>query len=134
VVTLERLREFDLIYLATPYSKYPTGIEQAFIDAAALAACLLTHGVRCYSPIAHTHPIAIYGNIDPRDHTIWMQVDKVMMRKCDALVIAQMESWEISKGIGYEINYFLEAEKPIFYVDPTSLAVEASPEPKGCAA
>lgn len=48
-----------LVYLATPYSKYPRGIEAAFVDASRLAACLVRLGISVYSPIAHTHPIAI---------------------------------------------------------------------------
>ena len=45
-----------LAYLATPYSKYPAGLQQAFVDAAKLAALLLRSGMNVYSPIAHTHP------------------------------------------------------------------------------
>src|SRR5436309_1862842 len=60
-----------LYYLATPYSKYPRGLTAAFEDAANLAARLLQVGFRVYSPIAHTHPLAVYGKIDPLDHAIW---------------------------------------------------------------
>ncbi len=45
-------------YLATPYSKYPGGPEPACHEACKAAAWLIRHDVRCYCPIAHTHPIA----------------------------------------------------------------------------
>ena len=41
-MTLESLKSVPLIYLATPYSKYPSGLEMAFRDAAKLTGRLLT--------------------------------------------------------------------------------------------
>lgn len=119
----DELREFDLVYLATPYSKYKPGIELAFQHASALAAALLKLGVKVYSPIAHTHPLAIYGNIDPLDHSIWIPFDEAMMKACGALVVARMEGWQESRGIAHEIKFFKKRGKPVFYMDPTSLAL-----------
>lgn len=102
-----------LAYLATPYSRYPAGIEAAFQDAAALAARLLRAGILVYSPIAHTHPLAMYGLLDPLDH-IWLPFDELMMARCDTLIVAHMEGWRGSKGIAREIEFFKRAGKPIF--------------------
>lgn len=126
---MKELLRFDLVYLATPYSKFPGGIQAAFIDAACIAARLLRAGVKVYSPITHTHPIAILGMIDPLDHAIWLPFDQSMMNKADALCIAMMDSWEISKGIAHEIDYFLTHDKPIFHLDPTNLLITA-PRPR----
>lgn len=52
-------------YLASPYSKYPAGIEAAFQDICKQTALLIRHKIPVYSPIAHTHPVAIHGEIDP---------------------------------------------------------------------
>lgn len=112
-----------LCYLATPYSKYPKGIDDAFIDASQLAARLLLNGICVYSPIAHTHPIATYGGIDPLAHDIWLPFDEEMMAKCDALVVAHMDSWEISRGIEHEIGVFSCALKPIWDLEPESLSL-----------
>src|SRR3990167_1959103 len=62
---------WEIGYLATPYTRYPAGIRAAFADAAKLAARLLVTGLKVYSPITHTHPLAIYGHLDPLDHAIW---------------------------------------------------------------
>lgn len=126
-MNLEQLRTAGLCYLATPYSKFPAGIDNAFKVACRLTAELIRVGIKVYSPIAHTHPIALYGQIDPLDHDIWMPFDTAMMDKADALLIAQMESWEISKGIAIEVDYFLLNGKPIFYLNPQSLHVERAP-------
>lgn len=110
-----------LAYLATPYSKYPGGIWPAFIDACRIAARLMQAGIKVYSPIAHTHPLAIFGEIDPLDHAIWLPFDEAMMNVADVLIIAHMRGWDESKGIAHEIEFFAEAGKPIFDLDPETL-------------
>jgi len=117
-MTLDELRIYGLLYLATPYSKYPQGLEVAFRHAAALSARLLLRGVKVYSPIVSTHPIAIHGGIDPFDHSIWLPLDALMMQRCNALLVAHMETWEISYGIGEEIRFFAAANKPAYHLDP----------------
>lgn len=112
-----------LCYLATPYSKYPGGIEKAFQDASALAAKLLRLGVSVYSPIAHTHPIAVYGNIDPHDHDIWLPFDEAMMRACEYLLVAEMPGWQESKGIAYEIAFFERSGKAVYHIDAEGGAI-----------
>lgn len=126
-MTLEDLKKFDLIYLATVYTSYPDGIEAAHIAACTIAARLIEQKINIYSPIAHTHPIAIHGDLDPLDHGYWMDFDAAIIRKSDALLIAQMREWERSKGIALEVTAFLEQGKPIFYLDPADLAVTHTP-------
>lgn len=115
------LSKFRRVYLATPYSRFPDGLEAAFIEAAKLAARLMAKGVRVYSPIVHTHPMAVFGEIDALDHSIWMPFDEAMMEACCALAVAQLPTWEQSKGVKHEIDYFELAGKPIFFLDPHTL-------------
>lgn len=127
--TLADLKQFDLLYVGTPYSKYPTGIYQAFEDAARLTARLMQAGLKVYSPIAHTHPLAIHGNIDPLDHNIWLPFDGAMMAKSDAIIVAMMPSWESSFGIRHEIHEFIEAGKPVYFLEPSDMSLDlASPD------
>src|SRR5271166_4262386 len=97
------------------------------VEMCKLMAELLRRGVNGYSPICATHGIAKQGGIDPLDHTIWLPFDQAMMNKADALLIAQMKSWETSKGIGHEIDVFLAAGKPIYFLDPSTLGIEPAP-------
>lgn len=116
---------FRLAYLATPYSKYCKGIDVAFEHAAALAAKLLIKGVKVFSPITLTHPMAIYGHIDPLDHKIWIPFDETMMRMADALIVAMMDGWRESFGIAHEIRYFTGDNKPVVYLDPETLIAQS---------
>lgn len=110
-------------YLATPYSKYPGGIEEAFKVACRAAADLIRSGVRVYSPIAHTHPVAIHGNIDPYAHEIWLPADVPFMEAARGLIVLKAESWERSYGIGEEIKAFSAAGKPVLYMEPGTVPV-----------
>lgn len=124
---MKRLTEFPLVYLATPYTKYEAGIDAAFMDAAALAARLLKLDVKTYSPIAHCHPMAQYGNIDPKDHSIWLPYQEVMMAKADALLVAQLQGWRDSYGVNEEIKFFDRHRKPKFYLDTVLMRVATTP-------
>ena len=104
-------------YLATPYSKYPEGIEAAFRDACRVTARLIRAGVPVFSPIAHTHPVAVYGDIDPLDHSIWLPADAPMMKGAWGLIVAHLDSWATSYGIKVEIEEFAKAGKPICHLE-----------------
>lgn len=117
------LAQYRLCYLATPYTKYEGGIDLAFAEAARIAALLLTTGVRVYSPIAHTHPLAIYGNLDPLDHSIWLPFDEAMMEAADCLIVARMKGWDVSYGVQHEIEFFRSDRKPVVFIDPVSLMI-----------
>lgn len=110
-------RAVPFLYLATPYSKYPDGLEAAFIEASACAGWLIREGVRVYSPIAHTHPIAIHSEQDPLDHAIWLPADEPFMRTAGALAVAMMPTWQQSKGIAHEIDLFERLGKPVMYLE-----------------
>ncbi len=105
-------------YLATPYSKFPSGIDRAFEAACKESALLIRNRVPIYCPIAHTHPIAMEGDIDPFDHTIWLPADRPMMDAACGLIVCQMETWDISYGIAEEIKVFTAAKKPVIYMTP----------------
>ena len=122
------LLEYSLVYLGSPYSKYPDGIEAAFQEVSCIAARLLEQGVNVFCPIAHSHPLAEHGGLDPLDHSIWMPANTAYMGKSDALVIATMRSWKQSVGLHHEIEWFAQADKPIFFVDPETLEIERMQE------
>lgn len=124
-----------LIYLATPYSKaYPESprheaLPHAHRGACIIAARMIARGFKVYSPIAHTHPIAEHGKLNPLDHDLWMNLDAALMDRSDVLVVVQMRGWNKSKGVKMEIDAFKSAGKPIFYLDPQdrSLTLRETP-------
>lgn len=111
----------SLAYLATPYTNYIDGIEIAFRDASRIAASLLLSGVEVYSPIAHCHPLAIYGDIDALDRDFWLRYQESMMQRCDVLIVAKMKGWEQSLGIQHEINFFVDRKRTVFMLNTNSM-------------
>lgn len=109
-------------YLGTPYSKYRGGLEAAFVEASRIAAALIAEGLAVFSPIAHSHPIAMHGRLDPLAHGLWLPLDEPLMRAADGLIVAEMEGWRESYGLSVEIDHFRRAGKPIFHIDPARLA------------
>lgn len=124
---LDHLKKYDLIYVGTPYSKYPGGIEAGFIAASKITARLMVEGLRVYSPIAHTHPLAIHGNVDPLDHSVWLPFDAAIMNKSDAMIVAMLPTWETSFGVRHEIQVFVAAGKPVYFMSPSDLSHEPCP-------
>jgi Domain of unknown function (DUF1937) len=112
-----------LRYLASPYTAYAAGMEQAFIDVAILAGRLFAIGIPTFSPIAHAFPYVKYGNLDPLDYPAWKPVQERLMDACDSLIVAHMDGWEKSVGIAYEVSYFERSGKDIFDLDCESLVM-----------
>lgn len=104
-------------YVATPYTKYPGGIDAAFEDACRAAAWLIERNVRVYCPIAHTHPISMHGRIDPLNHDIWLPVDRPLMRAARGLIVCMLPTWRESYGISVEIAEFKAQGKPVYYME-----------------
>jgi hypothetical protein len=116
-VALARLREAPSFwYVASPYSRYPGGIEAAFADIAGYTARMVEAGLAVFSPIAHSHPVAIQGGLDPLDHSVWMPLDEPMMRAAHGIIVVQMAGWRESYGVGVEINAFRAAGKPVLFM------------------
>lgn len=111
-------------YLATPYSQYRDGLEAAFALAAKAAAVLVRAGVPVFSPIAHTHPVARFGNMDPLDHSIWLPADEPLMRAAHGLIVLTADGWQDSYGIGFEIEMFNSMNRPVHYMTPFVVPME----------
>lgn len=113
-------------YLATPYSKWLNGLEDANIVAQKLAARLIEAEVPIFSPIAHTHGISTYvTEIDKRDFDFWLGVDKPLVDMACGLLIADLKGWQESRGVNLEINWFAEAKKPVWLLNTKTLAFRA---------
>lgn len=105
------------IYLASPYSKYPDGMEKAYRDVSRIAARLIEARVPVFSPIAHSHGVAIHGGIDPSSHDIWLPVCEPMIRQAAGMIVATMTGWRESVGVNWEIDTFSRANKPIWMMN-----------------
>lgn len=106
-----------LIYLASPYSHpdYTVRIYR-FTQVCSKAAQLMSHGLLVFSPIAHTHPIALGGNL-PLGWEYWDEFDRRMIAACDELWVYMLPGWTESVGVGAEIKIANEMGKLITYME-----------------
>lgn len=116
VKKIKKENEAGYYYLASPYSKYPEGEEQAFIDISKIAANLIQSGIIVYCPIAHSHPLTIHGTAE-KSYDIWLPLDQVFIAKSTGLIVAKMKTWKQSYGINFEIAECKALNKPIYYLD-----------------
>lgn len=111
-----------LVYLATPYNHPdPFVREERFTLACFAAATLMRNGVHLFCPIAHTHPIALQGNL-PCGWDYWREYDRLMLDACAELWVVQMSGWRESQGISGEIAIATIQNKPIYFLHPVTLA------------
>ncbi len=103
-------------YLATPYTRYPLGRDEAFRMAARVAGRLVLRGVHVFSPIAHSHPIAELGGIDPCDGAKWRHADAPFVEAARGCIVYQARGWDTSAGVAHEIAEFTRAGKPVVYM------------------
>ena len=121
-VTLGTLRVYGEIYLASPYTKYPKGHDQAFMDVVTLQGRLLANNILAFSPIAHGHAVSRCNKMDV-DDPIWIRLNRRMLPHFPALLVAEMEGWKDSDGVTEEIKTMEGLERPIYYINPNTLAV-----------
>lgn len=101
------------MYLASPYSHAdPAVVEQRFEAVCRAAGRFMAQGYLVYSPIAHTHPIAVRGAL-PTDWTYWERYDRHMIAACDTLGVLMLDGWEESRGVTAELAIAAELNKPI---------------------
>lgn len=115
-------------YLGSPYSKYPRGIGLAHQNVCIAAGRLIAAGIAVYSPIAHTHPIALHAGMNPLDHEIWMPADQPLMDAAKGLIVLKMEGWDKSYGLAYEIEIFTAMGLPVIYMEPGVIPEELQHE------
>ena len=106
-----------LIYLASPYSHDDPDVRQDRFNAVCLkAAELMLKGYFVFSPIAHTHPIALASDL-PKGFDYWQEYNEKMIGLCDKVFVYRLDGWEESEGIAGEIEYAKELGKEVRYLD-----------------
>lgn len=101
------------VYLAVPYShEDPKVRELRFNVVNQVAARLIQLGVHVYSPISHTHPIALSGDL-PKTWDFWEEYDRLFLEWADELYVVPLAGWEESKGVQAEMKIAKELGKPV---------------------
>lgn len=105
------------VYLAVPYSHKKDKIKRKrFRIVNEVAATLFKKGLWVFSPISHTHPIKICGEMSG-DWNYWAAYDEFNLSHCDYLYVLMLRGWEKSVGVRGEIEYATQNEIPIEYIN-----------------
>ena len=92
-------------YICWPYSHPDAEVrELRFRECAKFAAKLATDGYVVFAPIAHSHPLAIYGGLDG-DWDFWRKQDEAFIRASKEVLLPMVDGWEDSVGILAEIKF-----------------------------
>lgn len=110
-------------FLGSPYSRFAGGLEAAAVAACRGRAWLLRQGLPCFSPIAHSHWIALYGGLDPLAHDIWLPAEAPLRRRALGMILLGLDGWRDSKGLAAEIDEFGGAGKPIWFLPPEAAGI-----------
>ena len=116
-----------MIYLGSPYSDPSEEMmEERYIAVSQVAHALLAEGLWIFCPIAHSHTLVKYarpedGDINPTDQDFWARYNDWYMRHCHALAVLQLDGWDKSVGLTYEIGRFSEMGKEVSYLHPKTL-------------
>lgn len=113
------------IYLATPYSVGTDGAsehsdnvrEARYLKAVQWTAEMSLKGEVVFSPIVHSHPLAVYHDL-PGTWDFWSKIDYAFIDSCSKVRVMMYDMWEQSVGMKAEIEYAKKIGKPVEYVDP----------------
>lgn len=104
-------------YIASPYSHEDAAIrEERFNNVSKFTAMLVKSGVIAYSPIAHSHPLAVKYNIRG-DFGFWAHQNYGMLSKASNMIVLCLDGWKDSKGVQAEIAFAEQCGIDIEYVD-----------------
>lgn len=107
-----------LVYLATPYSHEVLAVrEHRFEVVNRVAAELMSEGIYIYSPISHTHSIAMAGGL-PTDWEFWGGYCRAMLASCVKVIVLRQEGWQNSTGVTAELDIAREMGLPVEFIDP----------------
>lgn len=110
-----------MIYLASPYTNFHGGHDQAYLWACAASAYLFDKGELCFSPIAHCHPIAERMDSTPRTIEQWIRFNTRMLEHFDGMKILTLDGWEESRGIKFETEAMILSGKILTYLAPIDI-------------
>ncbi len=111
----------NYIYLASPYSHPdPQVREERFQEVNKAAAVLMQRGWVVYSPISHSHPIALAHDL-PRGWTFWGRMDKAFIKHALLVAVLMLPGWRESVGIKAEMAIAREFNIPVVFLTPSTM-------------
>ncbi|MCP4566790.1 MAG: DUF1937 family protein [FCB group bacterium] len=107
----------ELVYLACPYAHPDKAVMlERFRLSNVIAGRLMQIGYYVFSPISHSHPIAEDCDMDSVDHDFWLKQDAAIFVHCEIMMIATIDGWKESYGIGRELEWAKTYDMPVILV------------------
>jgi len=114
---LIRTNKTELVYLASPYTHEDKVVQrQRFHAVNRVAGRMLRDGIMVYSPISHTHQMAIDSEL-PSGWDFWGPVSRSFLEVCSKLVVLRLDGWLESQGVQAEIDMAMEMGMDIEFLD-----------------
>lgn len=111
------------IYLATPYrGKTGNSFDDSFIEnerydqITKIAGELTKMGFMVFSPITHSHPMAVRCSGIGDDFDYWEKFDLSMVKWADVLIVTELKGWTESRGLACEIEYAKKIGRMILHL------------------
>ena len=105
-------------YICTPYSHPDPAVRcQRFTEVNRFAVRLVAAGLVIYSPITHSHPLALAGEL-PLDWAFWQRYDREFIAMSRMVIVLKQDGWEKSVGVRAELALARRLNMPIFYWRP----------------
>ena len=101
------------IFLASPYSSVdPAQVEYRVKQINKAAAQLMHEGHIVFSPISHSHYIAMQEDL-PKTFEWWIKQNHAFIEWADSVCVLLLDGWENSVGVMDEIDFALELGKRV---------------------
>jgi hypothetical protein len=109
--------EDKIIYLASPYTHPdPDVVEKRFTQVMKVAADLTKFGYVIFSPILHSHPLAVEHGLNG-DWDFWKRIDTAFIKASGLLAVVKLDGWDQSKGVTAEIAIAEKCGIPVEYLE-----------------
>lgn len=106
-----------MFYIASPYSSPDPAVRaERFMAVCRAAALMMKQGMHVYSPIIHSHPIALIGDL-PKGWDYWREYDEFFIKHCDGVIVLMLDGWKESIGIKAELELAEKYGKPVRYME-----------------
>lgn len=112
-------KETSRIYLASPYSFPDMQVCKMRYEAVCrVAGQMIGNGFQVFSPIAHSHPIAVNHSL-PGDFQYWRKWCLSFLDNwATHFVILTLDGWKQSKGIQAELIYAMSKDLEVLSIRP----------------
>lgn len=111
------MKKKKLIYLASPYTHSSKKVmHERFERVMRLTAYLIRKGNFVLSPIVYGHIMASRYEM-PTNWEYWLEFDRILISKCDKLVVFKMRGWDKSNGVKEEIDIAKHYKIPVEYIE-----------------